>query len=123
MKEQKKYIFHEEQRHKYHSFEDELISFLNLQEIDFNPKFLVNTTYTRLIYHLVWSVKNREPLLCTSLQNSIHQCIRNEVQGLGGQIYAIGNVADHILLLAEFTKKYFNLYIDAKFKNKNNSFD
>lgn len=99
----KQYLAAEEQRHNKLSFEDELLSFLKIQEIEFNPKFLTNTTYTRLIYHFVWSVKNREPILDTSLQAPLHQRIQQEVQKNGCKLYAIGNVADHIHILVECT--------------------
>jgi REP element-mobilizing transposase RayT len=69
------------------------------------PKFLTNTTYTRLIYHLVWSVKNREPLLNAALKIPLHQCIQQDVQKNGGKLYAIGSVADHIHLLVECPSK------------------
>jgi putative transposase len=89
----KQYLAAEAHRHKKHSFEDELRCFLKIQEIEFKPQFLINTTYTRLIYHLVWSVKNREPILKASRQMSLHQRIQQEVQKNGCKLYAIGNVA------------------------------
>ncbi len=101
----KQYLATEQERHCKSSFEDELMSFLHIQEIKFNSKYLSNTTYTRLLYHLVWSVKNREPLLNASLQEPLHQSMQLVVQKDGGKLYAIGNVADHIHLLVEYTTR------------------
>jgi putative transposase len=97
----KKYLSTEENRHIGITYEDELTNFLKIQEIKFNPQFLTNTTYTKLIYHLVWSVKNREPILNKNLQPTLHQCIQECVQKNGGKLHAVGNVADHIHLLVE----------------------
>jgi putative transposase len=101
----KQYLAAEGNRHKKSSFEDELMGFLKNQEIVFNPKFLTTTTYTKLVYHLVWSVKNRENFLNTSLQGPLHHHMHQEIQKSGGKLYAIGNVVDHIHLLVEGNKK------------------
>lgn len=101
----KNYLAAEENRHQQSSYEEELMNFLKIQEIECNPKFLTNTTYTKLIYHLVWSVKNREPLLNNSLQLPLHQCIQQAVQKCGGKLYTAGNVVDHIHLLIECPTK------------------
>jgi putative transposase len=97
----KKYLSTEENRHIGNSYEDELVKFLKIQEIKFNSQFLTNTTYTKLIYHLVWSVKNREPILNKDIQPTLHQCVQQCVQKNGGKLHAVGNVADHIHLLVE----------------------
>lgn len=100
-----KYFNSEAQRHKSQSYEAELQSFLCLHDIEFNPKFLTKTTYTKLIYHLVWSVKNRDPVLHNSDRETLHHCIREGVQNNGCKLYGIGNVADHIHLLIECSSK------------------
>ena len=100
-----KYLKGESQRHKTRSFQDELTNFLNFHNIHFNPQYLTNTTYTQLIYHLVWSVKNREPYLEAILQAPLHQRIKHEVEKTKSKLHAIGNVADHIHLLIECSSK------------------
>jgi REP element-mobilizing transposase RayT len=97
----KRYLAKEKYRHENSSFEDELLRFLKIQELEFNPKFLTKSTHTKLIYHLVWSVKNREALLNASLQMPLHLCIRKEIEVNGNKLYAIGNVSDHIHILVE----------------------
>lgn len=101
----KQYMANEKDRHANSSFEDELLGFLRYQEIEFNPEFLTNTTHSRLIFHLVWSVKDREPALSSSIQIPLHQYIQHEIQNSGCKLLAIGNVSDHIHLLIESTTK------------------
>ena len=97
----KRYITKEKCRHENFSFENELLHFLKIQELEFNLKFLTKTTYTKLIYHIVWSVKNREAILSPSLKVPLHLCVAKEVEEGGNKLYAIGNVSDHIHILVE----------------------
>lgn len=59
----KKYFVSDEKRHIELSTQDEILRFLDNQKIIYKPEYLHNSTHSRLTYHLVWSVKNREPLL------------------------------------------------------------
>lgn len=101
----KNYLVSEEHRHTKQSFEDELKKILSIQEIEYKPQFLTNTTYTKLIFHLVWSVKNRLSFLSDSLKEPLHQYIEKEIAKDGCKLYAIGNVSDHIHLLFECSSK------------------
>ncbi len=101
----KNYMSQDENRHRKLPFEEELMGFLNFHEINFNPKFVTNTTYSKLFYHLVWSVKSRKSLLHNSIQELLHQHTQQEMLKIGGKLHAIGNVADHIHLLVECTAK------------------
>lgn len=97
----KQYLAVEAHRHSSVSFEDELRGFLTLHEIDFKLNFLTTTTYTKLIYHLVWSVKNRESIIDNSLRASLHEHMKKEVEKHRCKLHAIGSVSDHIHLLIE----------------------
>jgi len=112
----KQYFTNEDRRHTMYSVENELVNFLNFHELAFKSQYLLNTTYTRLIYHLVWSVKNREQLLDKLIQTGLHENIKREVHLQGGKVYAIGNVADHIHILVECPSKLAtaNLVINLK---------
>lgn len=114
----KDYLSNETHRHTNLSFEEELTAFLKMQEIEFTPKFLTNTTYTKLYYHLVWSVKNRESLLNVSMQSILHQRIQEIIQHDGGKLYAAGNVADHIHLLVECPKNISTASLVQNLKTK-----
>lgn len=118
----KEYFLTENKRHETISVKDELIKFLNLQEILFNPQYVLNTTHARLIYHLIWSVKNRENLLDKSLQKDLHEQIKNEVKDAGGKLYAVGNVTDHIHLLVESPKNLATANLVLKLKTTTTNF-
>jgi len=52
--------------------------------------------YWQLFYHLVWSTKNRQPLLTSSVERHIHGYLASKAVGLNGVVYAIGGTVDHI---------------------------
>lgn len=52
--------------------------------------------YCQLFYHLVWATKNREPLLTPSVEPIILGFLRSKVIGLGGVLFALNCVADHV---------------------------
>jgi len=85
------------------SVEDELIEFLNFHKLSFKPQFLTSSTYSYLLYHIVWSVKNREDLIPKSIQGDLHKKIQDELETIRCTLHAIGNVEDHIHLLVQAT--------------------
>ncbi|MGZ3632745.1 MAG: IS200/IS605 family transposase [Parachlamydiaceae bacterium] len=99
-----KYFSDESNRHLKTIPQDEIVHFLNFQELDFQAQYLICSTHARLIYHLVWSVKNRMPMLEKSVQPLLHGKIKNVIESLGGKTYAVGNIADHIHILMECPK-------------------
>ncbi len=56
--------------------------------------------YWRLFYHLVWTTKNREPLLTPDIELRVHGFIRHEADKFGAPLFFINGVADHIHALA-----------------------
>lgn len=54
--------------------------------------------YTQLYYHLVWTTRNREPLLTPAAQALIFDYLRWKAIGLGGAVYALSGTADHVHL-------------------------
>lgn len=55
----------------------------------------MSQTYTRLLYHVVFSTKERRPLLTPE----IHSYMGGIIKRLGGVPFNIGGVADHAHLL------------------------
>ena len=100
----KQYLANDSIRHTKQSFEEELMTFLKMQGMEFTPKFLTTTTYTRLIYHVVWSVKNRESIIEKSLQAVLYPHIEQKMVTNGGKLYAVGGISDHIHILVECPK-------------------
>ena len=57
------------------------------------------STYLSLHYHLVFSTKNREPLIDANWRSTLHEYLGGTVKGLGGCPEGIGGTADHVHLL------------------------
>jgi REP element-mobilizing transposase RayT len=59
-------------------------------------------TYTNLLYHIVFSTKDRRPLITPNLQEELYKYIGGIIRGEGGAQLEIGGVADHVHILAKF---------------------
>jgi putative transposase len=60
---------------------------------------IMPSTYLSLHYHLVFSTKNREPVIAPGWVARLHDYLGGTVRGLGGFPEGIGGVADHAHLL------------------------
>jgi putative transposase len=58
------------------------------------------STYTCLLYHFVFSTKNREPLIIPAYRERLHEYLGGVVRGLDGVPKGVGGVVDHVHLLA-----------------------
>ncbi|MEN6627115.1 MAG: IS200/IS605 family transposase [Candidatus Sumerlaeia bacterium] len=56
-------------------------------------------TYTCLQYHLVFSTKDRLPLITPEIQNNLYAYLGGIVRGKKGVAYQIGGISDHIHML------------------------
>ena len=56
-------------------------------------------TYTRLLYHIVFSTKYREPLIDDSWRPALHSFIGGIVRKRKGDLLAAGGIPDHMHLL------------------------
>jgi REP element-mobilizing transposase RayT len=59
------------------------------------------STYTNLLYHFVFSTKDRIPLITNDLQDELYRYIGGIVRAEGGILLEIGGVNDHIHILAK----------------------
>jgi REP element-mobilizing transposase RayT len=57
------------------------------------------STHLSLHYHLVFSTKNRLPIIADSWRDRLHAYLGGVVRNAGGVPEAIGGVADHVHLL------------------------
>ncbi len=60
------------------------------------------STYTNLLYHIVFSTKDRIPLITDNLQEELYKYIGGIIRGEGGIELEIGDTKDHIHILAKF---------------------
>jgi len=61
--------------------------------------FLMPSTHLSLHYHLVFSTKNRVPLISKDWRANLHSYLGGIVRGINGVPLEINGVADHIHLL------------------------
>ena len=54
------------------------------------------STYLSLHYHLVFSTKNREPLIVVPWRLRLHEYLGGTISGLGGFPQGVGGVDDHV---------------------------
>ena len=57
-------------------------------------------SYTNLLYHIVFSTKDRKPLITPDVKQRLFEYIGGTIRGLGGVLIAINGVEDHIHILA-----------------------
>jgi len=62
-------------------------------------------TYTRLLYHTVFSTKSRSPWITADLRNDLHAYLGGIVRNLDGAAISVGGVADHVHILAGIPAK------------------
>ncbi len=56
-------------------------------------------SYFKIYLHLIWTVKNREPLLSLDIEQSVTDIIKMKAEKYKANVIAIGNTDDHIHLL------------------------
>jgi REP element-mobilizing transposase RayT len=64
------------------------------------PEAAMAGTFTNLVHHLVFSTKNRIPLISARLEKDLYAYIAGIIRGEGGQLLEIGGMPDHIHILA-----------------------
>jgi len=57
-------------------------------------------TYTKLYYHIVFSTKNRQPLISPAIEDELHKYICGIVRNIEGSCIEINGTADHVHILA-----------------------
>ena len=59
------------------------------------------STYTNLLYHIVFSTKDRVPLIKEEFQEELYRYVGGIIRAEGGAQLEIGGVVDHIHILAK----------------------
>lgn len=60
-------------------------------------------TYTKVRYHLVFSTKNRAPLITEEVREDLYAYLGGILRGNGGILLVAGGMPDHVHLLAGWT--------------------
>lgn len=61
----------------------------------------MSDSYTNLLYHIVFSTKQRRPLITPECELRLYEYIGGTLRGLGGVSLELNGAADHIHLLAK----------------------
>jgi putative transposase len=61
-------------------------------------------TYTNLLYHIIFSTKNREPFIDAELLQPLHAYMGGILLEIDAQPLIVGGVADHVHALARLPK-------------------
>jgi putative transposase len=61
----------------------------------------MSDSYTNLLYHIVFSTKDRRPLITDTYQPRLYDYIGGTIRGVGGISLALNGTEDHVHLLAK----------------------
>ncbi len=61
--------------------------------------------YWQLFYHIVWSTKDRLPLLTPDVEMIIFDLLRSKSIGLGATVFSLNGVLDHVHMIAAVPPK------------------
>jgi REP element-mobilizing transposase RayT len=59
----------------------------------------MSSTYLSLHYHLVFSTKDREPIIDKIWRKQLHKYLAGTAEGLGARCEIVGGIADHVHVL------------------------
>src|SRR5688572_8436440 len=59
-------------------------------------------TYTKLIYHIVFSTKERIPLIVPEIRDRLYEYLGGVIRGEKGSLMEIGGMPEHVHILARF---------------------
>lgn len=98
------YIKNDPERHRNISYKEELAGIMKIQNIEVKEKYLLSTSYTKILLHCIWSTKDRVPLIEKSIQSSMYSEFARVIVENKGIPHAIGGIEDHVHLLMEVPK-------------------
>ena len=75
-------------------------------------------SYINLLYHIVFSTKDRQPLITDTYQTRLYEYIGGIIRGQGGITLAINGTADHVHLLAKLRQDHALSGMIRDFKTK-----
>jgi REP element-mobilizing transposase RayT len=61
----------------------------------------MSDSYTNLLYHIVFSTKDRRPLIASEYEARLHDYIGGTIRGMGGVSSELNGTEDHVHLLAK----------------------
>jgi REP element-mobilizing transposase RayT len=58
------------------------------------------SSYTQLLYHIVFSTKERRPIITAKIASRLHEYLGGAIRNEGGVAILVNGVADHVHILA-----------------------
>lgn len=99
------HLYHSSQNSP-HSYKDELFKILMLHQIDFKEQYLLTTTHSRRLVHVVWTTKERDKWLEDSVRQFLFTHIRLLTSTMGINTIEAGGFYDHVHFLLELQPKH-----------------
>lgn len=76
------------------------------------------TTFANLLYHVVFSTKDRMPLIRDEIRESLYEYMGGIIRGEGGVLLEIGGMPDHVHLLVKLKTDVTVALMVQKIKGK-----
>jgi len=58
-------------------------------------------SFHKLYHHVIWTTKNRAPIITTKIEALVNKSVQTKIANLGARSIALNTVNDHVYLLAE----------------------
>ena len=78
--------------------------------------------YSKLVYHIVWSTKNREPHIKREFKEQLYNYISETARRKNWNILAIGGISDHVHMLIQKDPKVAVWEVVCKLKSNSSRF-
>jgi REP-associated tyrosine transposase len=62
----------------------------------------MSDTFTNLLFHIVFTTKDRQPMITEAVRERLYAYIGGIIRGEGGTLLEIGGMPDHVHLLVRF---------------------
>ena len=73
-------------------------------------------SFWRTYFHLVWSTKNREPIINEQVERVLFSYLNSKAAEIGVQVYAINGWTDHIHMVVSIPPKLALAYVVKRLK-------
>lgn len=81
-----------------------------------------NNVYSKLYYHLIWSTKNRTPILTKEIRPDVYKYIGRTITMKDWHLIAIGGIEDHIHILIQKRPSKEISYVVSSLKSSSSRF-
>ena len=80
------------------------------------------STYRNLIYHFVWSTRDRQPFITSEIERRLYRMIEAKSRELGCEVLAINGTENHVHLLIQMNHNLSAADLMQKIKGASSGF-